>query len=171
MTNNARTKFEAYYGLSDAAVSKLLSSGICEEAASAAGIYSVENAKQEVHDEFLAQPALVFPYFDKCGNVILFERDGARIPFVRVRYLYVPQPVGFTRKAQQRYAQLRGSGVHAYLPKGQGINWEEVFQDTGVNLVITEGELKALKGCQEGIATIGVGGVDCFQHKVEAWAN
>jgi hypothetical protein len=59
-------------GLSDLAIAKLRSSGILPEAAVAAGIYSVENAKTEVHEEFAALQALVFRYYDCHGKPIFF---------------------------------------------------------------------------------------------------
>jgi hypothetical protein len=77
-------------GLSDLAIAKLRSSGISLEAAIAAGIYSVENAKEEVHEEFAGVPALIIPYFDVHGEPLFFERDGELFQFVRVRYLADP---------------------------------------------------------------------------------
>lgn len=84
--------------LSDRAIAKLHTSGISEADAVAAGIFSVENAKEDVHAEFDAAPALVFPYYAVHGNPIFFERDGEFLPFVRVRYLSEPPAVGFVRR-------------------------------------------------------------------------
>jgi hypothetical protein len=153
--------------LSDLAIVKLRGSGISEDSALAAGIFSVANAKAEVHEEFAALPALVFQYYDTNGNLVFFERDGEYLQFVRVRYLTKPTAKSFIERKPQRYAQLRGSGVHAYFPRVPGFDWRVIAADTNVNLGITEGELKALKGCLEGFATIGIGGVDCFLRKPE----
>lgn len=151
--------------LSSLALAKLASSGISETDAIAAGLYSVANARGEVHPEFKQAPALVIPYFDVRGAPVLFERDGNMVPFVRVRYLAEPVAKGFTKAKPQRYAQLRGSGTQAYFPRVAGIDWEEVLRDTSIGLVIVEGELKALKGCLSGLATIGLGGVDNFRSR------
>ena len=150
-------------GFSELALDKLASSGITPEQASAAGLYSVENAKADVCAEFLQAPALVIPYFDRAGAPILFERDGEHIPFVRIRYLAEPAVRGFKKLKPQRYAQLKGSGVHAYFPRIR--DWQEIAANPDVPVVIVEGELKALKACIEGVPTIGLGGVDNFRTK------
>src|SRR5690606_20796980 len=57
-----------------------------------------------------------------------------------------------------RYLQPANSANHLYvLP----VVWE-VAGDPSVPLVITEGEKKAAKACQEGILTVGLGGVNNF---------
>jgi hypothetical protein len=160
--------------LSDLAVAKLASSGISPEAAFAAGIYSVENAKVEVHEEFNALPALVFQYYDENGNLVFFERDGELLQYVRVRYLKEPPATGFVApnivRKRPKYFQLKRSGVYAYFPKVAGFNWRAIADDPTVNVVWTEGELKSLAGCLAGVATIGLGGVDCFLRKPEQGA-
>ena len=146
---------------SELALHKLASSGITPRQATAAGLYSVENAKADVCAEFLQAPALVIPYFDRAGVPIFFERDGERISFLRIRYLAEPAVRGFTKLKPQRYAQLKGSGVHAYFPRIR--DWQEIAANPDVPVVIVEGELKALKACIEGVPTIGLGGVDNFR--------
>ncbi len=153
--------------LSDLAIAKLHSSAIAKDIALTAGILSVEDAKAEVHDEFASVPALVFQYYDIAGNLVFFERDGELLQFVRVRYLADPPAKSFIKRVSQRYAQLRGSGVHAYFPQVPGIDWRATAADPSVALAIVEGELKALKLCAEGLPAIGIGGVDCFLRKPE----
>ncbi len=54
-----------------------------------------------------------------------------------------------------KYLQRRGSGVHVYVPPLA----EKVLNDPTRPLAITEGEKKAAKACQEGIPTVGIGGL------------
>lgn len=144
---------------------KLLSSGISLDTAQKVGIYSVENARAEVHSEFLPVPALVLPYFDMCGKPVHFERGSELLSFSRVRYLAEGNSSGFHSRSTQRYAQLRQSGVYPYF--ATLFNWDEIARDTSIEVAIVEGELKALKACQEGLPTIGIAGVDCFKRKAE----
>ena len=167
MTARRKNASDTHSILSDIAVAKLRSSGIEPAVALGAGIYSVEDARAQVHPEFATGPALVFQYYDVAGDPIFFTRDGELLQFVRVRYLGDPPVTGFAKRAPQRYAQLRGSGVHAYFPRVSGIDWAKIASDPAINLVITEGELKALSLCARDIAAIGLGGVDCFVQKQE----
>lgn len=144
---------------------KLSSSGISLDSAQKVGIYSVENARAEVHSEFLPVPALVLPYFDMCGKPVHFERGADLLPFSRVRYLEEAKSSGFHSRSTQRYAQLRQSGVYPYF--ATLFDWNEIAQDASIEVAIVEGELKALKACQEGLPTIGIAGVDCFKRKAE----
>lgn len=57
----------------------------------------------------------------------------------------------------KRYFQPAGTGVCAYFPTL--IDWLPIKDNTKVPIFITEGELKAAKGCERGFATIGLGGV------------
>lgn len=85
-------------------------------------------------------------------------------PYWRLRYL--EQPLGFESmgdKKPLRYVQPFDTAPVAYYPGNQA--WDEVLDDAGVPLIITEGELKAAKACKEGFPTIGLGGVDSFQAK------
>jgi len=160
MARNKNEPDESRYIFSDLAIKKLHSSGVNEKNASQAGMYSVENAKEEVDSEFEARPALVIPYFDIHGKPVQFARGGRQVDFVRVRYLGKAKVKSFIEKKVRRYAQMKGSGVHAYFPKIY--DWKDIAQDTEQAILITEGELKALAACCRGYPTIGIGGVDCF---------
>ncbi|KDA00950.1 DUF3854 domain-containing protein [Hyphomonas oceanitis] len=147
--------------LCSAAIDKLASSGISRAQAERAGLYSVASAHEDLNPEFAKLPALVIPYHDQSGKPVFFDRNGERLPFVRVRYLAEPVAKGFVRKKPQRYAQLRASGTFAYF--APCVDWRSIAADTSEPVVIVEGELKALKACIEGIPTIGLGGVDNFR--------
>lgn len=54
-----------------------------------------------------------------------------------------------------KYLQRKGSGVHLYIPMPAAA----VLHDTTKPLIFTEGEKKAAKACQQGYATIGLGGL------------
>lgn len=147
---------------SQLALDKLKSSGISPAIACAAGLFSVDNAKRELDPEFLAHPALVIPYFDLRGGAVMFIRGGTPTQFVRVRYL--DHRAG-ADGAHPKYMSFRASGVRAYFPKGTAVDWPNVAADASRPIVITEGELKALKACSLGVPTIGLGGVDSFTAK------
>lgn len=98
----------------------------------------------------------VIPYFAKDGSpassgVVLGDEGETHKVFIRLRL----------REASRegaRYLQPANSANHLYvLP----LVWE-VAGDPSVPLVITEGEKKAAKACQEGILTAGLGGVNNF---------
>ncbi len=151
--------------LCDLAISKLAESGIGAEEALRNGLFSVENVREDYHRDFKPLPGLILPYFNPDGSPMTFERDGERLPFVRVRYLRIPK--GFSPKAAKkgRYSQHKGSGCRAYFPRA--MDWPDVLSDTSNSLVIVEGELKALAGCLAGYPTIGLGGVHNFVRKSE----
>lgn len=150
--------------MQDDAVKDLARSGISEEAATNAGMYTEDNAK-EVYPDFRKLPCVVIPYYDpETGELMEFEREGEMLPFARIRYLKPPrvrQRFGKKKKAQ-RYAQPNNSGVFPYFPMGTDIEWGEVLSDTRQKIVITEGEKKALAGCMAGVPTVGLGGVFNF---------
>src|SRR5689334_16745066 len=69
-------------GFSPAAIRDLERSGISPADAFRLGMFSVENARDELsHAELRAEPALVLPYYDPDGQLMEFERDGAALPF------------------------------------------------------------------------------------------
>lgn len=150
--------------MQDDAVKDLARSGISEEAATNAGMYTEDNAK-EVYADFRKLPCIVIPYYDpETGELMEFERDGEMFPFARIRYLKPPRVrQGFGKKKKaQRYAQPNNSGVFPYFPMGTDIDWGAVLSDPRQKIVITEGEKKALAGCMAGVPTVGLGGVFNF---------
>lgn len=55
----------------------------------------------------------------------------------------------------RRYHQRKGSPIHAYLP----IQAQAALHEPNARILITEGEKKAAKACQDGWPTIGLGGL------------
>lgn len=79
-------------------------------------------------------------------------------PFYRLRYLEVPADfAALTDKKPVRYVQEPNTAPVAYYPRN--FNWEALIGDVNQPLIITEGELKAMKACEEGFPTLGLGGV------------
>ena len=57
---------------------------------------------------------------------------------------------------KQKYSQGKGSTSHLYMPPLH--DWTTIAQDTGVDIVIVEGEKKAAKASQEGLHAMGISG-------------
>lgn len=143
---------------------KLLSSGLTSSQGAALGMYEVPSAAQ-LDKHFQARPALVIPYMGRDKKPLASHPKWP--PFYRVRYLDEP-PVGFKEIAggkDQRYAQLPNSGVCAYFPNC--VDWMDISDDPGYDVIITEGELKAAAACLAGFPTIGLGGVWNFRSSKE----
>src|SRR5688572_3178503 len=91
---------------------------------------------------------LVFPY-DAPGHAGMWRRDDE---FVRSKLF---PPVTDNAGHTIRYYQRAGTPPRLYLPPGARAN----LGNPAVPLFITEGEKKALKADQEGLACIGIGGL------------
>ena len=87
--------------------------------------------------------ALVFPYRNLAGELNGFARRRPHVPLVRD---------GKTMK----YIQPKGSPLRAYYPKASLLG----LRDDTSPIYVTEGEKKALRLSELGIAAIGIGGVD-----------
>src|SRR5688500_18500703 len=94
------------------------------------------------------QQAYLIPYFDIKGE---------RYPdFYRIRFLPPLQIKG----EEVKYMQPNGSITRVYLCP---LLDPDIFQDPSKKLTITEGEKKSAKACQEGIDSIGLGGVNSWR--------
>jgi len=79
-------------------------------------------------------------------------------PFYRLRYLETATDfASLTDKKPIRYVQEPNTAPVAYFPLNQ--DWTDIIGNPDVPVILTEGELKALKACHEGFPTIGLGGV------------
>ncbi len=138
-------------------LAKLKSSGINVKDPKALGLSFLSGAQtQKLHNSFKPLCALKIEYFDHTGKPLIDWPKSK--PFYRLRYLELP--TGFdamTDKKPVRYVQEPNTAPVAYFP--QCIEWEEYIKDPNKPLILTEGELKALKASQEGFPTIGLGGV------------
>lgn len=151
--------------LSEAAIADLARSGLTAEHAIAADWQSIPDA-HALHDSFRAAPALVIPYFDAGGALVL---SVDRRPYYRLRYLEMPVTHTFIKAKPVRYVQEPHTLPHLYLaPMADRDYWHRVFADPAVPLLITEGEKKALLTSLYGHACVGLGGVDSI--RVPEWA-
>jgi hypothetical protein len=88
--------------------------------------------------------------------------SGVLIPYPGEDYLRVR----LLDCAERKYSSPLNSGCGPlYLPplSTQGsvpLDWSDIKVDTGVPIVITEGEVKSYWGCKTGAVVIGLGGVD-----------
>lgn len=140
--------------------------GIPADLADTAGIYAVANARSEIDPQFDPVPAIIFPYRTLDGELDLIQIDEAELPFYRVRYLGEP-PSGFIKRKSPRFGQLKGSGVHVYLPPL--FDWRVIATDPSIHLVITEGECKALSLAARDVPAIGLGGVDAIWRRIDEY--
>jgi hypothetical protein len=129
--------------------------GISEDVAEAAGLFEVPNARTIYPARvFSAAPAIVIPYHTIQGEPLACEVGGEEEQFARVRYMdEVKGPDGKV----VRYQQPPRTGCQVYFPPIA--DWPAIADDTGVPILITEGEMKALAACAKGIWTAGLGGV------------
>src|SRR5262249_25795437 len=96
---------------------------------------------------------------DKVRHVLVFPYDGVSgVPMLRadefVRCKLFP-PVSDGQGHTIRYYQRAGTPPRLYVPPPT----RATLADTVVSLLITEGEKKALKASQEGLACVAVGGL------------
>ena len=138
---------------------RLAESGLTEDDGRSLGLTAL-TADQSAYLGFWRLPAMKIPYHAIDGKV---ARHAPGWPdFYRVRALRVPPPkydadgklIRFSK-----YLQPDDSGVCAYFPRVGPFTWSDVASDHTYQLLVTEGEMKAAKGCREGFPTIGLGGV------------
>jgi hypothetical protein len=136
--------------------------GLDEGDTHAAGIFETPSARA-IYGEMAPEPAIVIPYFEpSTGLVRRFERNGAAVPYARLRWLKPPvaNGHGFGRPRIQRYSQPARSGVAAYFPPC--LPWRDLTRDASVGLLLTEGEAKAVAAARHGWPAIAFGGVYSF---------
>ncbi|HHW02508.1 MAG TPA: DUF3854 domain-containing protein [Thermoanaerobacterales bacterium] len=146
--------------IAPAHLQNLRDSGLSDETIARMGIRSLSIEEVEKLTGWKNAVGYLIPYFDRHGKPLTdkgLEEDAEPIPFVRVR-LFPPitTPDGDT----VRYVQPKYAGTHLYvLPEVWSV------ANTLEPIVITEGEKKAAKSVQEGIPTIGLGGVDNWKRQ------
>jgi hypothetical protein len=138
-------------------VAKLKSSGIDDSDLKSLGLsYLSAEQTQKLHPSFKPLCSLKIEYRDHTGKPLIDWPKSK--PFYRLRYLEIPTGFGaMTDKKPVRYVQEPNTAPVAYFP--QCVEWEDLVSDTNKPLILTEGELKALKSSQEGFPAIGLGGV------------
>ena len=143
----------------------LTRSGLRPEMIAASGVYSESNPDRvkELLGDYLTQktardmsPCLAFPFFDTDGKPVTWlpaevREDVIPKPFIRLK----PDKPRKRAGKPVKYESPLGSGNHIYIPPGTG----PLLSDATKELLIVEGEKKALAGTQDGIPTIGLSGV------------
>lgn len=130
-------------------IEDLENSGIVAETIEKAGIYSATAAQVSQILGLESGPGLVLPYSaDRRGYArVKLDQEG---------------------RDGKRYRSPKGSTNHLYLP---AILDPSVLKDTSRPLYITEGEKKALKGCQEGLSVVALPGVWSWRTHQEGQAS
>jgi hypothetical protein len=144
---------------------KLNSSGIDVASLKKLGLQILDGAAtQKLHKAFKPLCSLKLNYHDHLGKPLSDWAQGK--PFYRIRYLELPTDFqALTDKKPVRYVQEPTTSPAAYYPLNQ--DWTTLVNDAEQPLILTEGELKAIKACQEGFPTIGLGGVYSWRsHKL-----
>lgn len=135
----------------------IASRGISVDDAVACDLGETDTPQVDVHpsmdylDGFLG---VVIPYFNADASPMLLE-DGTH--YKRMRRL------GDLAPGAAKYVQGSGTGVRVYMPPI--LDWEAIFADPKVPIVITEGEAKAIALCSNGIACLALGGVSSIRDK------
>ena len=103
-----------------------------------------------------------FPDVETAYTIPYHDLEGRINGFARQR-LFPPRKTkdGHT----QKYSQPAGTTAHLYLPPL--VPWRELATDPTKLIVITEGEKKAAKACQEGLPAIGVAGERCWRSRID----
>jgi hypothetical protein len=115
-------------------------SGLSDDTIARARLYSVRpNDIAKIATDPRITSLLAFPYTDEFTRYKVFPTN------LKAK----------TKTGSFRYLQLSQSGVHIYLPPGVGM----VLPNPTIPLGIVEGEKKALKGWQEGLMCLAIGGL------------
>ncbi|HYK89797.1 MAG TPA: AAA family ATPase [Acidobacteriota bacterium] len=129
--------------LSQKHLADLRLSGLSDETIHQSGFYTATEDQVREILKFDAGPGLAIPY----------RSQNSKAEFVRVK----PNTPFVDRNGKpHKYLSAKGSGNRLYIPP---MITPEHLRDNKIPLYITEGEKKALKGCQEGLCCIAIPGV------------
>ncbi|WP_413935150.1 AAA family ATPase [Nitrospira sp. BLG_1] len=144
-----KDKVVSLIALQDRHREELQDSGLSDATIKTAGLYS---ASKDQVSEILgldAGPGLVFPY--------AFQTNG----YARVK-------LDDAGRDGKRYRSPKGSTNHLYIPATLA---SSILSDVRHPIYITEGEKKALKGCQEGLSVVALAGVWSWRTRTEEQAS
>ena len=143
--------------LRDRHLADLRSSGLTDATIRESGVYSADGATVSRLLGFKSGPGMVIPYPSANGN--------GKACFRRVKP-DDPGNRGSGRPAKYLSAKgdLNPEGNQLYIPPNLD---PAVLGDVAESLVVTEGEKKALAGCQEGFPTVALAGVWCWKARGE----
>jgi hypothetical protein len=153
----------------------LQASGLTAATTAAAGLYAERDAERvrELLGSYLSAktvrrlgPCLVIPYCDPAGGPMTYwNGDGADHPFARLK---PAKPRVDKGGRPVKYESPAGAPPRAYFPPGTRA---AVLANPLVQLLITEGEKKALCADQHGFRCVGLGGVSSWSVKRERDAH
>lgn len=123
-------------------------SGLSQETISLMGIESV--SAEEATDllgsrQSYPNGGYKIPYRNVAGNLT---------KFFRIRFL---PALKNSKGKDQKYAQKKGDSNHLYIPPNID---REALLNPDIPIIITEGEKKSAKACQESYLCVELGGVD-----------
>ena len=163
-------------GLNKQAVKYLSERGISKEQALEFGHRSV-NKEQGKHLIGQEISGLAIAYYDVNKKLVgyrirPFKSDWDDCPKLKEYYLEkrgeLPKFLSKPKKIDSD--NLSDQRVNkAYF--SQAIDWHDVMRRTSIDVLITEGELKAEAACLAGIPTIALAGVNCFVNKIYLGEN
>jgi len=141
---------------------KLAESGLTKKDQQALNIkfLTAKKTKELIDEEVVSMQIL---YHDIDGKVI---KD-----FWRLRRLEIKTKSTFVKKKARRYSQPSNTSPRFYMPPlpipfgNTTTTWKEIATNTEIQLIFTEGELKAACACKFGFPTISIGGVYAFRSK------
>ncbi len=134
-------------------LAELAASGLTQETAKAAGIYSESDQRKlaaMMNRKAWSRKmggAIVFPYRDSSGAIVLNRLKPDNPPLINGK--------------PAKYLSPSGGGVRVYFPPVT----HERIEAGAVEIIITEGEKKSLALSQAGFCTIGLSGVECWHRK------
>lgn len=151
----------------------LASSGLNEQTIRLAGLYSITSegeARQLLWRDENARvpvPAIVFPYGGEYARLrpdtprAEHQPEAAKVGSTHARE--VAEAIGGLSDDEPdvklvKYEAPTGITSRIYIPRAV----QPAIDDPTVPLYLTEGEKKALAGCQAGLAVVAAPGVDCF---------
>lgn len=133
------------------ALADLRKSGLSDEIIAACGLHSVRPSDLKACPVPGVVHALAFPYY---------ALDGSPLDFQRWKLFYDGEPGD-----RPKYWQPKGSDPQSYFPPR--VAWQSLASDPTQLLLITEGEKKALAGCQFGLSCLGIAGVWNWRVKLD----
>lgn len=134
--------------------SRLAASGVTTAQGKALGLQAYTTQQSEALGLQRVGMGFKIPYYGANGKVL---------KMYRYRYGQITVVKGFLKGAKLRkYDQPAHTNPEIYLPPVKGMNWQAMQQAKDIQLVITEGEIKAACATVHGQACIGVGGVWSF---------
>ena len=138
--------------LSPEHVEDLVKSGLSEATIARCGLRSVPPKDLKACSIPGVIHALSFPYY---------ALDGSISEYQRWKLFYEGEP-----GERPRYWQPKGSDSRPYFPPL--LEWQSLASDVTHPLLITEGEKKALAGCQAGLLCMGISGVWNWRAKLDS---